>query len=82
MQLDGTERLLLIIIAAFDKGPKGCHLSNAQLGWLAGCSAGKVSKSVNRMYRLKYIKVNKQSNVNGGRSYMRKVADDLKRESA
>ncbi len=78
--LSATERLILIIIAVLDKYPRGCDLSNAQLGWLSGCSPGTVSKSVNRMYQLGYIIVNKQSVINGGRSYMRKVAPFVKRE--
>lgn len=81
-ELNPTERILLIIIAALDNGRRGCDLSNAQLGWLAGCSPGTVSKSVNKMWCLNYITVNKQSKSNGGRSYMRKVSDDVKRKSA
>jgi hypothetical protein len=79
-ELNGTERLLLIIIASLDNDRRGCHLSNSQLAWLAGCSPGTVSKSVKNMRNLNYIIVNKQSNVNGGRCYMRKVADFVKRK--
>lgn len=79
-ELKATERLLLIVIASLDNGRRGCHLSNAQLAWLVGCSPGTVSKSVKNMCHLKYIIVNKQSIVNGGRCYMRKVADFVKRK--
>ena len=79
--LSSIERILLIIIAAFDKTRTGCYLSNAQLAWLAGCTPGTVSKSVNKMYDMGYITVNKQSTVNGGRSNMRKVAPFVKRVS-
>lgn len=77
-RLSPVDRLLLMIIATFDRGPKGCYLSNAQLGWLAGCSPGTVSNSVNKMYDMGHIIVNRQSKYYGGRRYKRKVAPHVK----
>lgn len=81
-ELNGQERLLLAAIAAFDKGPLGCYLSNERLGYLTGCSSGTVSKLINKMIDLGYIIVNQQSLDFGGRRYMRKVAPFVKRKSA
>ena len=79
VRLSPADRLLISIIAAFDKGRKGCWLNNATLGRLVNCSTGTVSRSVNKMCNFGHITVNKQSSINGGRSYMRKVAPYVKR---
>ncbi|MFN8289530.1 MAG: helix-turn-helix domain-containing protein [Chitinophagaceae bacterium] len=81
-RLSPVDRLLIAIIAAFDKGRRGCWLNNATLGRLANCSSGTVSRSVNKMYNFGHITVNRQSTINGGRSYMRKVAPYVKRKYA